>query len=165
MGGGVLDDKTLVALHALVDGGLLNRPLADVRPFLVGTLGVLLGVRGLPPLLPVIGELLEEGALELAGLQSMRVSMLASGRVANAGRSSTGLAAQGDWGKLTVKVGRTGATLVADSATELSSLSTFCSSAFTAPARKAALAAAAATLNFILESGVPCRATQQQATN
>jgi hypothetical protein len=90
--------------------------------------------------------------------------MLGRGRVANGGRSSTRLA-QGDWGKLTVKVGRTGAALVADSATELSSLSTFCSSALTAPARKAALAAAAATLNFILESGVPCRATQQQATN
>ncbi len=56
-------------------------------------------------------------------------------------------------GILTVKVGSSGATWVAaGSATEeLSSLSTFWSSALTAPARKAALAAAAATLNFILE--------------
>jgi len=74
MGGDVLDNKALVALHALVDGGLLNRPLADVRPFLVARVG-LLGVRRLPPLLPVAGELLKERGLELGGLVSMRVSM------------------------------------------------------------------------------------------
>ena len=62
-------------------------------------------------------------------------------------------------GILTVKVGSSGATWVAaGSATEeLSSLSTFWSSALTAPARKAALAAAAATLNFILEMASCCR--------
>ena len=74
MGGDVLDNKALVALHALVDGGLLNRPLADVRPFLVARVG-LLGVRRLPPLLPVAGELLKERGLELGGLVPMRVSM------------------------------------------------------------------------------------------
>jgi hypothetical protein len=74
MGSDVLDNEALVTLHALVDGGLLNRPLADVRPFLVAG-GVLLGVRRLPPLLPVAGELLKERGLELGGLVSMRVSM------------------------------------------------------------------------------------------
>lgn len=56
----------------------------------------------------------------------------------------------GAWAILTVKVGSSGAGLVADSATELSSLSTFWSSAFTLPTRNAALAAAAATLILIL---------------
>jgi hypothetical protein len=69
VGSGVLDDKTLVAFHAFVDGGLLNCPLADVCPFLVAALGVLLGVRRLPPLLPVVGELLKEGGLKLGRLQ------------------------------------------------------------------------------------------------
>ncbi len=67
VGGGVLDNKTLVTLHSLVDGGLLNSPLADVRPLLI-ILGVLLGVGRLPPLLPVIGELFQEGSLELGRL-------------------------------------------------------------------------------------------------
>jgi hypothetical protein len=63
--------------------------------------------------------------------------------------------------KLTVKVGSSGAALVADSATELvSSLSTFWSSAFTPLTRKAALAAAAATLNFILGNRVLSQAAQ-----
>lgn len=67
VGGSILDDKALVALHTLVDGGLLDRPLANIRPFLI-TLGILLGVRRLPSLLPVLGELLEEGSLELGRL-------------------------------------------------------------------------------------------------
>jgi hypothetical protein len=42
----VLEHKTLVALNASEDGGLLDLPGADVLPFLLGVL--LLGVRGLP---------------------------------------------------------------------------------------------------------------------
>lgn len=71
--GGVLDDKALVALNALVDSRLLNGPLANVRPLLVA-LCVLLGVRGLPPLLPVVGELLEERRLKLGRLYSLCIS-------------------------------------------------------------------------------------------
>ncbi|GKT83306.1 hypothetical protein Ct61P_01156 [Colletotrichum tofieldiae] len=59
----VLDNKTLVALDALVDGGLLNSPFADVGPFLI-VLGVFLGVGRAPASLPVVGELLKEGGLE-----------------------------------------------------------------------------------------------------
>lgn len=67
--GGVLDDKTLVALNSLVLVGLLNSPLANVGPFLfllslVGAASVLLGVRRLPSRLPVIGELLQEVRLD-----------------------------------------------------------------------------------------------------
>ena len=65
---GVLDNKTLLALHALDDGGLLNSPLANVGPLLFGTSGVLLGVGRLPSSLPVVCELLEEGSLEAGRL-------------------------------------------------------------------------------------------------
>ena len=58
MGSSVLDYKTFVALDALVFVGLLDRPLANVGPFLFLALGVFLGVGRLPPLLPVIGKLL-----------------------------------------------------------------------------------------------------------
>lgn len=68
MGSGILDDKALVALDALVDGGLLNRPLSNISPLLFSTLGVLLCVRWLPSLFPVVGKLLEEWCLELGGL-------------------------------------------------------------------------------------------------
>lgn len=67
VGGDILDNKTLIALHALVDGRLLNGPLADVGPLLVA-LRLLLGVRGLPSLLPVISKLFEERSLKLGGL-------------------------------------------------------------------------------------------------
>ena len=60
----VLDDETLVALNALQDGGLLDGPVADVCPLLIVGLDVLLCVRGLPSVLPVICELLEERSLE-----------------------------------------------------------------------------------------------------
>lgn len=71
--GGVLDDKTLVAVNSLVLVGLLNSPLANVGPFLfllslVGAASVLLGVRRLPSGLPVIGELLQEVRLDGGGL-------------------------------------------------------------------------------------------------
>jgi hypothetical protein len=68
MGGGVLDDQALVALDALEHRGLLDGPLADVRPLLFGGLVVLLGVRLFPSLVPVVGELLEERGLQLGGL-------------------------------------------------------------------------------------------------
>jgi len=76
MGGGVLDDKTLVALHALVDSRLFYRPLANVGPLLIflGASCVLLGVRRLPPLLPVVGELLKKRSLELGRLEQEVVS-------------------------------------------------------------------------------------------
>ena len=69
MGGLVLDDKSLVPLHALQDGGFLNSPIANVRPLLFGGLIILLGMRCLPPLLPIICELLEERCLEVRGLE------------------------------------------------------------------------------------------------
>lgn len=62
----VLENKTLVALDGAEDSGLLDRPGADVGPFLLGAL--LLGVRRLPSRVPVVGELLEEGSLERRGL-------------------------------------------------------------------------------------------------
>lgn len=73
---GVLDNETLIALHSLVDDGLLDGPLADVGPFLtllVGAGRVLLRVRGLPSLVPVVGELLKEVGLDGGGLRD-RVS-------------------------------------------------------------------------------------------
>lgn len=71
VGGLVLDDQALVALDALVDGRLLDGPLADVSPLLILlALQVLLGVGRLPPGLPVVGELLKEGGLEGCGLIS-----------------------------------------------------------------------------------------------
>ena len=65
---GILDDKTFVAGHALVDVWLFHCPLADIGPLFLAILGVLLGVGWLPSLLPVVGELLEEGRLELGRL-------------------------------------------------------------------------------------------------
>lgn len=68
---GVLDNETLVALNSLVDDGLLDGPLADVGPFLTLLFGagrVLLRVRGLPSLVPVVGELLKEVGLDGGGL-------------------------------------------------------------------------------------------------
>jgi hypothetical protein len=66
----VLDDKTLVALHALVDMWLFYSPFSNISPFLilVGTLCVLLGMGWLPSCLPVICELLKEIGLELGRL-------------------------------------------------------------------------------------------------
>lgn len=58
VGGGILDDETLVALDALEFVRLLDRPLTNVSPFLLLTLRVFLGMRGLPSRLPIIGELL-----------------------------------------------------------------------------------------------------------
>lgn len=67
---GVLDHKTLVTFHALVDMRLLDGPFSYVCPFLilVGPLGVLLGVRGLPSRFPIVGELLDEVTLYFSRL-------------------------------------------------------------------------------------------------
>lgn len=69
----VLEHETLVADNASELGGLLDGPRADVGPLLVlllalGLVGGLLGVRGLPSGLPVVGELLVEGGLDDGGL-------------------------------------------------------------------------------------------------
>lgn len=69
MGGGVLDHQALITLNTLEDGRFLNSPFADVSPLLFGRLVVLFGVRFLPPLIPVVGELLEERRLELGSLE------------------------------------------------------------------------------------------------
>jgi hypothetical protein len=71
MGGLVLDDQTFVALNALQLGRLLDGPVADVGPFLLGAgacLLFLLGVRRLPPCVPVICELFKERGLQTGGL-------------------------------------------------------------------------------------------------
>lgn len=67
VGSRVLDNETVVTLHPLVDDGLLNCPLANVGPLLI-ILAVLLSSGWFPPLLPVIGELLQEGRLQLGRL-------------------------------------------------------------------------------------------------
>ena len=70
--GGILDDETLVANHAGIDGRLLDSPFTDVGPFLFlfsGASHVLLGMGRLPPLLPVPSKLLEEVCLQLGGLR------------------------------------------------------------------------------------------------
>lgn len=64
--GCVLNNQTLITLHTLEDGRLLNSPFSNICPFLVfvGILGVLLGVRWLPSLFPVVCELLDEVTLD-----------------------------------------------------------------------------------------------------
>jgi len=64
----VLHHKTLVASNARVYGGLLYRPLADVGPVLIRLRVLLLCMRRLPPCLPVVGELFEEGSFQVGGL-------------------------------------------------------------------------------------------------
>ena len=65
----VLDDQSLVTLHALEHRRLLDSPGTDVRPLLIVGLDILLRVRRLPPAFPVVGELLQERGLEFGGLQ------------------------------------------------------------------------------------------------
>jgi hypothetical protein len=66
--GRVLDNKTLIAINSLVLDRLLNSPLADVCPFLLGARCVLLRMRGFPALVPVVGKLLKEISLEVSRL-------------------------------------------------------------------------------------------------
>ena len=64
----VLYDQTLVLLNGLKDMRLFNGPLADVCPFF-GGLGIFfLCVRGFPPCVPVICELLEEVCFDVGRL-------------------------------------------------------------------------------------------------
>lgn len=68
----VLHDQTLVALNTLEDGGLLDCPFTDVSPLILG-LGILLCVGRLPPRIPAVCELFQEGSFEvgrLAGVKS-----------------------------------------------------------------------------------------------
>jgi hypothetical protein len=147
--GRVLDNEALVAVDALVLVGLLDRPLADVGPFLlcvlVGAAGVLLGVGRLPPGLPVVGELLEEVRLDGGGLSdwwelSAAVHDIPSSKKLAPSWSQAptfgSFSKDEREGKLTVKVGSSGTAL--DSST---------SSAYATPASRAA--AAATVLNFM----------------
>jgi hypothetical protein len=68
VGGSVLDHKTLVAINTLQDSRLFNGPFTNVSPFVVGLGVILLRSGSLPPRLPVVGELLQEGSLEGGGL-------------------------------------------------------------------------------------------------
>lgn len=66
MGCSILDNKTLIAFHALEDMGFFDSPFTNISPLLilVGAFGVLLGVGGLPSCLPVVCKLLEEVGLD-----------------------------------------------------------------------------------------------------
>lgn len=139
---GILDNKTFVALHALVYMRLLYSPLSNVCPFLifVRTLCVLLGVRRLPSCLPIVCELLEEVRLELGRLRRKKLARQCA------------IELRHSWcaGALTVKVGSSGredvaevASLTALDTEELASLRTDCASALTVPANKAAAEMAA----------------------
>jgi len=68
MGGCVLDNQTLITIHALEDGRLFDSPFTNIGPFLFPALGVLLGVGRLPSCLPVICELFDEVTLDFGGL-------------------------------------------------------------------------------------------------
>lgn len=68
MRGGILQHQTLVAFDTLEDSRLLNRPFSDVGPVFVRGGILLLGVGRGPALLPVVGELLQEGSFEGCGL-------------------------------------------------------------------------------------------------
>jgi len=64
----VLQHETFVALQTLENKRFLNLPCTNVCPLLLVRLGVLLGVGSLPSCLPVVGELLEERGIDVAGL-------------------------------------------------------------------------------------------------
>lgn len=137
VGSRVFDNQALVALDALVLGGLLDGPFTDICPLLllvlVGARQVLLGVGRLPALLPVVGELLEEIGLDCGRLQ-MRWSVSGQRWRGHVAVANTRI------GELTVKVGSSGAT--EDSSTA--------SSARAMPASMAAETAAATALNFMM---------------
>jgi hypothetical protein len=63
----VLHNETLVTFNAFEYMGLLNGPLADIRPFFVGLGVFLLGVRGLPPRFPIVCELFDEICFDVGG--------------------------------------------------------------------------------------------------
>jgi hypothetical protein len=96
----VLDDQALVALNALQFSWLLNGPVANVGPFLLGG-GVLLffflGMGRLPPRVPVVCELFQEGGLQVGRLETKGEraengvtatnSTYSEGRLGHSGRS------------------------------------------------------------------------------
>jgi len=63
----VLHNETFVTLNALEHMGLLNGPLANIRPFFVGLGVFLLCVRGLPPGFPVVCKLFDEICFDVCG--------------------------------------------------------------------------------------------------
>ena len=74
MGSSVLNNETLITLHPLEDGWLLDGPFSDICPLLVlllSTLGVLLGMGRLPSGLPVTGELLYKVTFDGRWLQTL----------------------------------------------------------------------------------------------
>lgn len=64
MSGGILQHQTLIALDTLEHGGFFDGPLPDVSPVFVRGGIFLLGMGRSPSLIPVIGELLQEGSFE-----------------------------------------------------------------------------------------------------
>lgn len=60
----VLDHKTFIANHAIEDMWLFDSPVADECPFLgiLFLVVLLLCVRSLPPCLPIVCELFQEGS-------------------------------------------------------------------------------------------------------
>jgi hypothetical protein len=68
---GVLENKTLVTLDTREDGGLFNRPLANVGPVFIALGVFLLCVGDLPSRIPVVGELFEKGCLEGSRLRQL----------------------------------------------------------------------------------------------
>ena len=108
MGCRILDYKTFISFNALEHRGLLNGPFAYKRPILLRFGVFLLCVRRLPPVGPIISELLEKGRLDIRGLR-LRISEYARGGEVELGKSSP----------LTVKVGLSTAELVADSTASL----------------------------------------------
>ena len=99
----VLDDQSLVALHTLEYGRLLDGPSTNVCPLLVVGLDVLLCVRGVPSGLPVVGELFEERCLELCGLDCVSATACqlaipetySKGRLCDRGRGRRGFGRAG----------------------------------------------------------------------
>lgn len=72
----VLEDETLVAFDTLVDDGLLDLPVADKAPLLLGlSISLLLGVGRLPSGRPVVGELLKERGLDVGRLYDALVEI------------------------------------------------------------------------------------------
>lgn len=72
MGSLGLGNEALVANNSREDGGFLDRPLADIAPSLAAGGRLLGSFRRCPALRPVVGELLDEGALYRSRLSRER---------------------------------------------------------------------------------------------
>jgi hypothetical protein len=65
----VLHDETFVTNHTGEHSGFLDSPVANIGPFFLSALLLFfLGVRRLPPTVPIRCELFEERGLEFSGL-------------------------------------------------------------------------------------------------